>query len=302
MGGLPISTPDLVSNIFSFDGFVFKGDKKRRKTVYSFPEISDLYKEYGKTFIDQMDQDQLRKKCKVFLRDEDGNDRYGWPLSRCISWETHLDSKKYVLSDGEWYQVDGKFYDDITSFFASYLVKDIHLPDANSNYGKESDYNYTACSSNEHFHLFDLGHSSSRHKKIKSAGNEICDIFDSEQKRFVHVKPGKASPQISHLLRQGTFSAQIMRTDDVERSNFHTYLEEDLTDLSFLDSFDPSQFTVSFALILGENQKRDIPFFSKVSFKDSATTIRSMGYKCEFGFISKLPELKTVELTELESA
>ncbi|WP_068083660.1 DUF6119 family protein [Polycladidibacter stylochi] len=290
------STPEFVSNIFSYEGFVFKGNKKRNKIAYPFPEMPDFYSDFGKAFIDIMDQEQLRKKCKVYLRNEDGDDRFGWPLSRCIAWETIMNGKKYILSDGEWYQVNQTFYDEITSFFQSHVNSDINLPDASQNYDREANYNFTACTNSDCYHLFDLGHPKAKHKTITSAGNEICDIFDSNNKRFIHVKPGKSSSAISHLMRQGAFSAQIIQTEPVERKKFQGYLNEDSINVSFLDNYNPQNFIVTFALILGKTQNEDIPFFSKVSFKDAATSITSMGYKCEFGYINTI----TAPISQLE--
>ena len=53
------------------------------------------------------------------------------------------------------------------------------------------------------------------------------------------------------------------------------------------DPFAPSDYTAVFVCVIGENLEKDIPIFSKVSFCDAANTLTDMGYKCQFGFVSK---------------
>lgn len=289
-----ISTPELIDDLFVYEGFIFKGNRKRKKTAHVFPDMSDWYNDLGESFVSEMNQDQLRKSCKVYLRDDDEQDRFGWPLSRCIAWEVDKNGSKYILSDGEWYKLDNDFHQEVCDFFDQRVNDNIGLPDATSDYGSEANYNNSACLSQTGFHLFDLGHNNANHKTITNAGNEICDIYDYTGKRFIHVKPGKASPNISHLIRQGAFSARILKTDNDERAKFKGYLEEDGCNTGFVDTYNPSDFTVTYALILGETQRRDIPFFSKVSFKDAVeASIEMMGYKCEFGYISKTSDINT---------
>lgn len=298
-----ISTPELIDDLFIYEGFIFRGNKKKKKEAYPFPDMSDWYDDLGEDFVSGMDQDQLRKSCKVYLRDDEKKNHFGWPLSRCIAWEAEKNGSKYILSDGDWYKLDNDFHQEVCDFFDERVNKSIGLPDATSDYGSEANYNNSACQSQTNFHLFDLGHNNAKHKTITKAGNEICDVYDYAGNRFIHVKPGKASPNISHLIRQGAFSARILKTDNDERSKFKKYLEEDGCDTDFLDTYNPSDFTITYALILGKTQTRDIPFFSKVSFKDAVeASIEMMGYKCEFGYISKITDINTNTDEAVEAA
>ena len=44
--------------------------------------------------------------------------------------------------------------------------------------------------------------------------------------------------------------------------------------------YSPSDYTVVFAILLNERHAKDIPFFSKVSFRDAAElTLEMMGYE-----------------------
>ena len=55
--------------------------------------------------------------------------------------------------------------------------------------------------------------------------------------------------------------------------------------------FNPSDYKILFAVILGRTQNEDIPFFSKVSFKDAAElTLEMMGFTCEFHYVHTEPQ------------
>jgi uncharacterized protein (TIGR04141 family) len=78
----------------------------------------------------------------------------------------------------------------------------------------------------------------------------------------------------------------MLRADEAFRQTVH----EKSNDASFSDAnFDTSEFRVCFAVILKENQSQDIPFFSKVSFKDAVeSSIQRDGYSTDFWFIKRV--------------
>lgn len=138
--------------------------------------------------------------------------------------------------------------------------------------------------------LFDLGHEESRHKSITHDRNEVCDIFDAKNRRFIHLKSGKSSPDISHLLRQGVFSAQILRVDKDALEKFRDYLREDGCSIEVVDQLDDIyQFKITFGLLIEPHQTRDVPFFSKVSLQDAVQEALAP-MECEFGFIIREQE------------
>jgi len=103
------------------------------------------------------------------------------------------------------------------------------------------------------------------------------------------VKTGKSSSDISHLFRQGVFSARVLKSDPEALETFKQHLRdygcpEDMIAMPFA----PSDYKVVFAILLNEKHASDIPFFSKVSFRDAAElTLEMMGYECHFGFITQ---------------
>ncbi|HHF7348601.1 TPA: DUF6119 family protein [Legionella feeleii] len=284
-----ISTPQFVEDLYQYEGFIFSGTRKRKnnKTVYPFPSVKDLIQDMGVDFINSLSQNSLSKVCRVWLKDNDGETKFGWPLNRCLVWETNKDDSKYILSEGTWYRVDTEFYNSVNKFFKAHVKPNSRLPTMPSQRIIESEYNYMACNSDTDLHLFDLGHAASRHRSIGKDRNEICDIFDSSAKSFFHVKLGKASVDISHLLRQGIFSGRALKADTEQFNLFKGYLAECGCIPEVIPStYNPSDYKIVFAIILDQSQTEDIPFFSKVSFKDAAElTLEMMGYNCEFQYI-----------------
>ena len=273
-------SPQYIENLYEYEGFVFTGNRKRTKgkEVYPFPTIEDVISDLGAEYIAALDREALAKSCRANLRDAEGNLQFGWPLSKCIVWETDRDGSKYILCDGLWYRVDRDFYQEVESFYAE-RCHELGLPDCKREFVRESEYNAAVCSSVADSYLFDLGHATARDKHITAAKNETCDIFDAGEKRFIHVKPGKASADISHLLRQGVFSGKALKSDPAALRAFKEYLGEyGCAEVTITTPYLPSDYKIVFAMILEARQKRDIPFFSKVSFRDAAElTLEMMG-------------------------
>ena len=293
LDNMQVAPPEFVDDLHAYEGFIFTGNRKRKKKCYPFPTMNDVVEDLGSERIQSLDKDALTKSCKVHLQTADGEKRFGWPLSRCIFWETEKNGTKYVLSDGTWYKIAADFYTEVCQFFANAVATAINLPDMPATLTRESEYNAHVCTNGQNLYLFDLGHENSKDKHFCKDKNEICDIYDVADKRFIHVKMGKSSPSISHLLRQGVFSATALRRDiDEAQKKFRQYLfgygcTGVGADAPVPDPFTPSDYTAVFACVIGETLKKDIPFFSKVSFRDAAHTLADMGYKYQFGYVSK---------------
>ena len=292
-----ISTPQYVENFYDYEGYVFTGNRKRTKgkDVYCFPTMADVIADLGEECIAALDRDALSKSCRVHLKDADDNLAFGWPLSRCVVWETEKLGSKYLLCEGLWYRVDATFYGQVCDFFTA-RVRDSGLPACDEAFKKESEYNAHVCDTIKDAYLFDLGHEKAR-KKYIATQNEVCDIFDAANKAFIHVKPGKCSSDISHLFRQGVFSARTLKSDPQAFETFKQHLKDyGCPDDTIRTPYTPSDYKVVFAVLLNEKQAKDIPFFSKVSFRDAAElTLEMMGYECEFSFVTRAkPEAEPI--------
>jgi uncharacterized protein (TIGR04141 family) len=289
-----IAPPDFIEDLYEYTGVQFTGNRNRNRQTYSFPTMQNWVDELGDDFIIALTQDHLKKSCKLKLVDSDGDrDTLAWSMHRCISWECNDNDERYILSEGNWYKIGQTFYDETNNYFNNVMVERSFLPDMPGRFIKEEEYNQYVCELEDKYKLFDLGHKSSRHKSIGKNRNEICDIFDSEEKKFIHVKQSKDSPAISHLMRQGYYSALILKTDQNELQTFRGYLEQEgCTPDTIPEPFNPKDYEIIFVCIIEQNQRISIPFFSKVTLKDTfESLINLMNYRCSFHFIHLLPPL-----------
>lgn len=286
-----LAPPEFIENSSEYEGFLFSGNRKRlsAKVPIPFPDIEEFIKDYGESKLEDLSVEALVKSCKMLLRDDQGNSLKAWSIYKCLVWETGLNGdRKFVLSEGTWYEINKSFYKETERFFSDRVV-DVEvagLPEADIG-ETEAEYNDKAAKSSEDYYLFDLGVASSRTKSIGRDKNELCDIFDVKEKWFVHIKRGKTSDKLSHLFRQGVFSGAALKRDKEIRSEVNKHLRGfGCQEAEIKDDFNPAKYTVLFGAIVPGHLKQDIPFFSKVSFRDSTElSLELIGYKCYFTFI-----------------
>lgn len=282
------SPPVYYETIFDFNGFVFStGDGKRldKKEAFEMPDMLDWKNSVG-TSIKEISLENL-DKFKVNLLSDTQKKEQDWPLQRCLSWETDLEGKKYILSEGSWYAVESSFFDEVEDFYGERILNPHCLPIPSKSKIKESIYNEEISKAIKGSYLFDLGSSKSSSFSLGKDRNEACDVFDVKEKTFIHVKMGKSSPSLSHLFRQGAFSAQLLKQDLKIRDEFRKHCAtQGCKNVVINEPYIPSEFKILFAVVLGKKQKKDIPFFSKVSFRDVAENVLElMGHECRLTYV-----------------
>jgi uncharacterized protein (TIGR04141 family) len=282
------SPPVYYEMIFDFNGFVFStgdGTRLNKKDAFEMPDMSDWKNSVGKS-IKEMSSESL-DKFKVNLVSDNNEREMDWPLQRCISWETDFNGIKYILSEGSWYAVAAPFFKLVDDFYKARILDPHNLPTPTKSKIKESVYNEEISKALKGRFLFDLGNAKSKAYSLGKDKNEACDVFDTNDKTFIHVKMGKTSPSLSHLFRQGAFSGQLLKQDLTSRNEFRKHLAtQGYTVNVITEPYVPAQYKVVFALVLGKKQKKNIPFFSKVSFRDAAENILElMGYDCKLTFV-----------------
>ncbi|WP_313184166.1 DUF6119 family protein [Sphingobacterium siyangense] len=266
-------------------GFKFStGDRTRisGKELYVMPSMIDWKDEIGK---------EERKKITFENIDsfkvheiKEGDKERSWPLYRCLSWETTYNGQKYIFSEGSWYEISTSFYEEVNGYFNARVVGNT-FPTPSKSKIKESDYNKELSESLAQGHLFDLGHEDSRKRSLGKDRNEACDVFDANTNTFIHVKIGKSSSNLSHLFAQGGYSGIILKQEDKILDEFNKHITAD-NGTPLKKPFYPSDYTVLFVSVIGKRQKKDIPFFSKVTFYNIVRkSLDFGGYKCGFTYV-----------------
>ncbi|MFD2744201.1 MULTISPECIES: DUF6119 family protein [Sphingobacterium] len=266
--------------------FVFStGDRSRLslKEKYGMPSMIDWKKDIGKEERKKISLENL-DNYKVHTLGENGKEN-SWLLHRCLAWETAIQEEKFILSEGSWYEISPSFYKEVSDYFAS-CVADNNFPTPSKTKIKESDYNKEICdaSKNER-HLFDLGHELAKKRGLGKDNNEVCDVYDSKNRTFIHVKMGKSSSTLSHLLAQGSYSGVILKQEEKILSQFNKHLGDLGLDPLQLP-YTPNSYTIMYVSVIGATQKKEIPFFSKVTFYNMVRkSLNFAGYKCIFSFV-----------------
>ncbi|MDF2476512.1 MAG: hypothetical protein K0S24_1995 [Sphingobacterium sp.] len=266
-------------------GFKFSsGDRTRLsgKELYEMPSMIDWKKEIGKDERKKITFENL-DSFKVHEIKEGDRER-SWPLYRCLSWETSYNGQKYILSEGSWYEISTSFYDEVNGYFNARVVVN-NFPIPSKSKIRESDYNKELSDGLAQGHLFDLGHADARGRSLGRDRNEACDVFDAGSNTFIHVKIGKSSSNLSHLFAQGGYSGVILKQDDKILDEFNKHLVAD-NGIALPKQYQPSDYTVLFVSVIGKSQKKDIPFFSKVTFYNIVRkSLDYGGYKCRFTYV-----------------
>jgi uncharacterized protein (TIGR04141 family) len=269
----------------SIAGFRFRpGDAGREPRMD--PELGDYLALLG----DPRSLDTLRRH-RLAVVDDDGSERPGWPVWRCLVGQLELDGRTFVLDEGDFFVVARDYLEDLDTFVAGLDDTTIVLPGAPEDW-LEDDYNRHVVEGLEGAAL--LLHEQAVKTKRMSSRVEICDVLLSSQK-LVHVKRSLASRGLSHLFAQGAVSAELLHQD----IDFRTAAAAKVATLGngqfgFLSSapIDPRNFHVVYAIIArwnGRTLPRALPFFSKVSLRQSAIELQGRGFEVSCIRVEVLP-------------
>lgn len=196
-----------------------------------------------------------------------------WSLYDCLEAEIELNEKIYLLSEGDWYQIDRDYTDQVNRYFDAATISNLNFP----RYGTDHEGPYLRrIADNADFYLLDQ-------KLIRLTGTassfEFCDLLTPEH-HIIHVKKYSSSSVLSHLFSQAYVSAEALINSAEVTTQVNEYLAQE-GDFQFV--FDPSRQPrnkIVFA-IMQTNEHLHMPFFSKVNFRQFAQRLIAMGYQVE---------------------
>ena len=255
-------------------GFAFK--HKTEGPTKSGPALSmdlDINDWFAVARVDDTLTVKQLKSKKVFIYWQDGQGPSSWSLYRCFNAEIDLKSKKYILSDGDWYNIDPDYVREISDYFDSVPNSKINLPP----YGTNTEPNYLKA-------VAKLGDYTLMDRQVVMIGGgrsriEFCDLYRKDRKEIIHVKKYGGSSLLSHLFSQAIVSGGCF----LHEPDFRARLNEILPDACKLKDHKEqpvaSHYEVCMAIMSKEKGPLELPFFSKVSFKHAVKSLRNLGYK-----------------------
>ncbi|MBI3043802.1 MAG: TIGR04141 family sporadically distributed protein [Betaproteobacteria bacterium] len=216
--------------------------------------------------------DQLKHK-KIFVYWEDDRDPSTWNVYRCLNAEIDLTKKKYILNDGDWYNLETNFVQEVNDFYDSVPNSKIQLPPYGTN--TEPKYLKVVAAGNAAYALMDR-------KEVMIGGGrsrvEFCDLYSSKRE-IIHVKTYGGSSLLSHLFSQALVSGNCFLHDSAFRVEVNKLLPQGFKLASPKDRPAASDYEVCIAVMSRVKGPLELPFFSKVSLMHAVRSLRNSEYR-----------------------
>ncbi|KJW13839.1 DUF6119 family protein [Levilactobacillus spicheri] len=223
---------------------------------------------------------KIKTSAHVIAYDSYGQERK-MTVYRCLLAEFNSKTGRYLLFNGNWFEVSNAFYNELQSTLGSVPVSTLPLPEFKKSRDKdESGYNSYA--TKQLAGAVELHRNNYNQSVIHTRGSiEPADII-TRQKEFLYVKKGNSSSVLSHLFMQGYVSAQLL-SQGVD-SNFRNTITKDASyPASFLDISVPNnKITIVFVII---RNNRNLPLFSMITFAKVVHDIKVMNFQVQIAWV-----------------
>lgn len=279
-----LATPSIIDwELVS--GFAFSGDQ--RAASHSTLALSKLL-EHMRDKNPAITADRLRSQNIITL-DSNFHRIQSWKAYECLYAEVKLGSGHYLLRNGSWFQIENSFVERVNHSISLIPRYEIDLPDYQ--HDDENHYNESLAEV--------LGDSFSMDaKNIMHGGGhskiEFCDVIIHETD-LMHMKRGTNSNSLSHLFAQGVVSAESFRADESFRRKLLMRLPKAANQSIYSERPRDEQFRIVYAIVSGKNGELQLPFFSRVTLKNAAKKLESMGFRLA---LSKIEISKSFKATQ----
>jgi uncharacterized protein (TIGR04141 family) len=191
-----------------------------------------------------------------------------WTLYDCLVFETRHDGGSFVLSEGQWFKVDGGLVEEVATKLAAIPLSTVDLPLARDGEGEPA-YNRRAAADRPNGRaLLDADESQVASER---GPIEICDLM-TDRGEFIHVKRKTQSQRLSVLFAQGRISAEVFRQDSQFRERVRAKLLGTHPDIANLIPaahvrFNPHAFETVYAVVTNRPAgfPINLPFFSRLN-------------------------------------
>lgn len=136
----------------------------------------------------------------------------------------------------------------------------------------------------------------SKQIKIDDDKMEVCDIFDSNNKEFIHAKIGTKAATLSHLFNQGYASARAFASmKDLFVQEVNKKLDNPENLLSTQKNSHQG-YTIRY-LIINSKADNKLTFISKLSLDRIITDLKGFGYEVKLSWVNDIdldPNIETI--------
>jgi uncharacterized protein (TIGR04141 family) len=241
------------------------------------------------TYLANVDEDDLtaellhRHKVSAY-GDDEHTPVDGWPVYKCLVFETTVGESRFVLTAGQWFEIDRYFAAGIRRTARQIPVSGLQLPHvnrlANGRLEGEPAYNRRVAREDTSMALMD-----GRNARClgTTTGIEVCDLL-SGNGDLIHVKHRKGgSSSLSHLFAQGRMSADALTRDPDFRHDARGHLRRMRASWEAripANTPNPRNFCVVFAILGGDEDDpaQDLPFFSQLNLVRTFQALNPLQY------------------------
>lgn len=224
-----LSIPEFIAeDEFSY---TYSNHAKRENILYAFLEASQLGEvmDLSKVSVDQLQK--LRIYAYSALEDRILVHRR-WYVYDCLGFEQKLGSKYFILSDGQWLEVDTEFYTSIVNFTTQSLreepyevaYKGIDISDHKTKKNREGIFNAEVCRRRPTCVLFDLAKLKIGNGRKDKEFCDILDLTDDDTIRIINCKPYKDASSVNYLFSQAKFYCDAFLHDDAFLSEIRGHI------------------------------------------------------------------------------
>lgn len=216
--------------------------------------------------------DDLRTQVRALRADD--SIAHHWPVARCLQAEVQLHQKSFLLSAGKWYQIDEGFVESVDRLVREIPAVNVGLPDYQDQ--TEGDYNTRAAKESQgRLALLDAD-------TIRHGGGhgqiEFCDLY-SRDRDLIHLKRYSSSATLSHLFAQAAVSGQNFKSDVDFRRKVNAKLSPSHRIPDVTAPLTQDQYRIVIGIIGGPDATDKLPFFSRVTLKNTYKALRAYGYR-----------------------
>ncbi|WP_241360755.1 TIGR04141 family sporadically distributed protein [Pseudomonas aeruginosa] len=262
---------------YSFDMW----PKTPRHVVLDIDDLQEYLAAKGLSFT----VDSLHS-VSVHINNSEYKEVKSWSAYRCLYAETSVGGEEYILRNGTWYRIDKNFVGRIDQSLSDLKSYEHTLPIYS--FDTEGEYNENVSLLDPSYHLMDKKniHVGGVYDKV-----EFCDLV-KDWRDLIHVKYYRSSSTLSHLFAQGCVSAEIFIRDQEFREKVNNKLPVGLKLADAKNMPDARNYQVIYAIATDKTIPKDLPFFAKVTLKNSIKSLRALGYSVKISKIDIDPVVR----------
>jgi len=203
-----------------------------------------------------------------------------WSVYNCLYAEIEDSTKRYILSDGKWFEVDKNYVKRVNEYLDKNLdeweggtfpiYKSGEMAQTSEGLKGEARYNSELAQSWGYDLLDgDLITHGGANSKI-----ELCDLHSTNL--YIHIKRYTRSSGLSHLFNQGKVSAELLCSDgEFRQKTIAKLVELGVTSEITVDRPEMKNIHVVFGVVSAASGDLKLPFFSQVALKNTVHFLKN---------------------------